>query len=175
MKNLMTKFLISVILISSVFVIGAFAQKNGTQKREVTIYLLREPEENEEYDPNNPLSIYPVKRQVNADNPIVGAMKALVKGETKAEEQRKYHSSTFGIKFLSLSLKKGVLTTRFTMPKTASFSGDLSPDIFQEAVRKTGIQFKEVKKVIVSLDGATNFGGEDANESRPPKNNKTKH
>lgn len=174
MKNLITKFLISVILINSIFTIVGFAQKNSPQKREVTIYLLKELNGDEEYDENNPLWLFPVKRQVDAKNPIIGAMKALVKGETKAEERRKYHSSTFGIKFVSLSLKNGVLTARFTMTKTASFSGDLSPDIFQEAVRKTGMQFKEVKKVVVSLDGITDFDDEDANEFRPT-NNKTKH
>jgi spore germination protein GerM len=109
------------------------------------------------------LWLFPVKRQVNADAPLANALKALVKGATKAEERPKYHSSTFGIKFVSVSLKSGVVLARFTMPKRASFSGDNRPSIFREAVRKTAMQFKEVKKVIVSLDGDTNFGGEDGN------------
>ena len=172
----MFRKIILIIILLNLGLINVFAQKQSQPKklREVAIYLLREPGDNEEYDSNNPLWLFPVKRQVNANEPLVGTMKVLVKGATKAEERRKYHSSTFGIKFVSLSLKNGILTARFTMPKTASFGGDLSPSIFEEAVRKTAIQFKEVKKVIVSLDGVTDFGTEDANNFRPT-NNKTQH
>lgn len=157
------KIIIVAILINSGF-ITAFAQNTKEPKkvREVKIYLLKEIEENDEYDPNNPLGLFSVNRQVDAAAPLAGALKALVKGATKQEERRqKLFTSTFGIRLVSVKLTNGVVLARFTMPKTASFSGDNGPFIFQEAVRKTAVQFKEVKKVIVCLDGQKNFGLED--------------
>ncbi|HRH44650.1 MAG TPA: hypothetical protein PKY82_23640 [Pyrinomonadaceae bacterium] len=163
MKSLTAKFLIAIILINSGF-ITAFAQNNKKPKKlyEVKIYLLKEIEETDQYDPENPLGLFAVKRQVDAATPLAGALKALVKGATKQEERRqKLFISTFGIRFVSVNLTDGVVLARFTMPKTASFSGDNGPFIFEEAVRKTAVQFKEVKKVIVCLDGQKNFGLED--------------
>lgn len=155
----MIRKIIIILILLNLSLITAFAQKSKSSKksREVTIYLLRELEGNEEYNPENPLWIFPVKRKVNADSPLASSLKALVKGATKAEERQKYFSSTFGIRFLSVSLREGKAIARFTMPKTASFGGDNSEFIFKEAVRKTAMQFKEVKEVVVCLDGEANF------------------
>lgn len=162
----MIKKIIIITILLNIGLISVFAQKNSPpqQKREVTIYLLKEIGDDEKYDPENPLWLFPVKRQVSGNAPLSDALKALVKGASKQEEKRKYHSSTFGIKFVSVSLKNGEVIARFTMPKSVSFSGDNGPSIFKEAVRKTAMQFKEVKKVIVSLDGETDFGTENGNE-----------
>lgn len=155
----MIRNFIIIVMLLNLGLITTFAQKSKhlQKSREVTIYLLKEADYNEEYDPENPLGIFPVKRKVNADNPIFGTLKALVKGANRAEERRKYHSSTFGIQFLSVNLQKGKATAHFTMPETASFGGDNSVFIFKEAVRKTVMQFKVVKEVVVCLDGEANF------------------
>lgn len=162
MRTLTIKFLIAIILINAGF-ITAFAQNNKELKklREVKIYLLKEIGDDEKNDPENPLWLFPVKRLVNADSPLTGSLKALVKGETKAEELRKYHSSTFGIKFVSVSVKNGEVIARFTIPKNVSFSGDNGLSIFREAVRKTAMQFKEVKKVSIYLNGVKDDGNEE--------------
>ena len=75
------KFIIVVILLN-LGLISAFAQKSAATRksREVTVYLLKELDGSEEYDPENPLWLFPVKRKANADNPISGALKALVGG-----------------------------------------------------------------------------------------------
>ena len=155
----MTGKIILITILLNLGFMTVFAQKRGQPKdqREVTIYLLRELEGNEPYDPDNPLWLFPVKRRIDARTPLAGALRVLVKGATKEEQRRKYFSSTFGIRFISVTLENGQALARFTMPKTASFSGDNSESIFKEAVRKTAEQFKEVKEIVVCLDGEANF------------------
>jgi hypothetical protein len=131
--------------------------------REVKIYLVKATEE---YDPKNPANLFPVKRQVNAASPLRGALEALMRGETESEEKRGLYAATFGIQFVSVRVKNGTALARFTMPETASFAGTNSPIYFIESVEKTALQFPQVKKVVVCLDGIIDFWRED---EVPPK------
>ena len=93
----MTGKIILITILLNLGFMTVFAQKRGQPKdqREVTIYLLRELEGNEPYDPDNPLWLFPVKRRIDARTPLAGALRVLVKGATKEEQRRKYFSSTF--------------------------------------------------------------------------------
>jgi hypothetical protein len=142
------------------------AQKKSTQPkkmREVEIYLVKA---SEEYDPKNPANLFHVKRRVDAATPLRGALEALMRGETESEEKRGLYAATFGIRFVSVTIKNGTALARFTMPETASFAGTNSPIYFIESVKKTALQFRQVKKIVVCLDGMIDFWRED---EVPPK------
>lgn len=156
------------ILSLSILIIGFFsfaaAQKKRDSKqdrREVKIYLVKEVSENGDYDPQNPANLFPVKRRVDAARPLSGALRALMKGETRAEEKRGLSSGTFGIRFVSVSVENGTARARFTVPENVSFSGENWTLYFVEAVERTALQFPLVKKVSVCLDGELDFGLED--------------
>ena len=140
------------------------AQKKPTSAkklRAVNIYLVKQ---NAEYDPNNLANLFPVRRKVDARAPLAATLKALMSGETAREQKRSLSAPTFGIQFVSVTLKDGMALARFTMPEGAAFSGTNSPLYFIAAIEKTALQFPEVKKVTVCLDGIVDFWSEDENE-----------
>ena len=136
----------------------AAAQSSSQRLKEVKIFLAKQPYDNS--DSNNPHGFATVTRRVNAKSPLRAALVALTKGPTEAEKKQGYESPTFGIQLLSVTLKRGVAYTYFTMPEGATFSGDGSPFIFEDAVRRTALQFPTVRKVVVCLDGILDFGSE---------------
>jgi hypothetical protein len=151
--------------------IGAFAflqtaraQTSSKKLKEVKIFLAKQPYDNS--DPNNPHGFATVTRRVNAKSPLRAALIALTKGPTEAEKKNGFESPTFGIQLLSVTIKRGVAYTYFTMPEGATFSGDGSPFIFEDAVRRTALQFPSVRKVVVCLDGILDFGSESGEPSK---------
>jgi spore germination protein GerM len=142
----------------------AGAQTSSTRLKEVKIYLAKSPYDNS--DPNNPHGFATVTRRVNAKSPLRPTLVALTKGPTEAEKKSGFESPTFGIQLLSVSIKRGVAYTYFTMPEGATFSGDGSPFIFEDAVRRTAMQFPTVRKVVVCLDGILDFGSESDEPSK---------
>ena len=164
MKKLIAQFLIIATLIVLGGVLAAQAQKKTavTKKlREVNIYLVKE---DAEYDPNNLANLFPVRHRVDARAPLAATLRTLMRGETAHEQKRRLFAPTFGIQFVSVALKDGAALARFTMPEGAAFSGTNSPLYFIAAVEKTALQFPEVKKVTVCLDGIVDFWREDENE-----------
>ena len=131
--------------------------------REVKIYLVNSEAE---YDAKNPLGLQAVGRRVDARSPLRAALAALVAGPTAAEEARGIRSSTYGIRFISVKLKRGVAHAHFALPNDRGFPGDLAPAIFKEAVTKTATQFPNVRRAVVCLDGDSNFDDE---SGAPPK------
>ena len=131
---------------------------------DVKIYAAVELEDDSKYDKNNPSNLFPVKRRVDARSPLRNTLIALTKGLTRAEEKQGFVSVMFGIKFVSVRLEQGTAYTYFTMPEGAMFSGDLSPVVFRDAVERTALQFPNVKKVEVCLDGVLNFWDESDEE-----------
>jgi spore germination protein GerM len=121
------------------------------KQRLVRVYLMRYQEDYS--DPENPLNLFPVSRRVNAAAPLDPTLKVLLAGPTAAEKARGYRDISYGIKLVSVNINGETARANFTMPPGASFSGDLSPDTFAEAVRLTAMQFRGVKKVVVCLDG----------------------
>ncbi len=158
---------LSILLLTLVGVF-AFIQTTGAQTsprlKEVKIYLLKSPYDNS--DAANPHGFGPVTRRVNAKSPLRSALVALTKGPTAAEKKQGYESPTFGIQLLSVTIKRGVAYTYFNMPEGAMFSGDGSPFIFEDAVRRTALQFSTVRKVVVCLDGILDFGSESDEPSK---------
>jgi hypothetical protein len=143
----------------------AGAQRSpAAQTKEVKIYFLKNPYDNS--DPDNPGGLGAVTRKVNAKSPLRSALLALTGGPTKAERARGFESSTWGIKLLSVKIKGETAYTYFTMPEGAMFSGDNSPFVFEDAVKKTALQFPNVRKVVVCLDGILDFGSE---SDEPPR------
>ncbi len=141
------------------------AQKaSNSNLKEVKIYLMKFPYDNS--DDKNPYSLSPVTRRVNAKSPLRAALVALTEGPTAAEKEKGFESPTYGIQLLSVKIKRGVAYTYFTMPEGARFSGEGSPFIFQNAVEKTALQFPNVRKVVVCLDGILDFGSE---SGEPPR------
>jgi spore germination protein GerM len=136
----------------------------AAQTKEVKIYLMKFPYDNS--DNKNPHSLQPVTRRVSAKSPLRAALISLTDGPTAAEKEQGFDSPTYGIKLLSVKTKRGVAYTYFTMPEEARFSGDGSPFIFQDAVERTAMQFPNVRKVIICLDGILDFGSE---SGEPPR------
>lgn len=139
------------------------AQKASSLK-EVKIYLIKMPYDNS--DAGNPYGLKAVTRKVNAKSPLRETLLELTKGPTEAEKGEGFESPTYGIQLLSAKIKGGVAYTYFTMPEGARFSGDGSPFIFQNAVEKTALQFPQVRKVVVCLDGILDFGSESGEPTR---------
>lgn len=137
---------------------------SNAQTKAVKVYFLKDPYDDS--DPKNPGGLGAVTRKVSAKSPLREALLALTVGPTAAEEKRGYSSSTWGIKLLSVKLKGGTAYTYFTMPEGAMFSGDNSPFIFEDAVKKTALQFPHVRKVVVCLDGILDFGSESGDPPR---------
>ena len=167
MKNRIFNILIIAVLLLTA-VGGARAQRKGASNlTEVKIYLAKEYDDYDaEYDAKNPYNLVAVKRRVNAKSPLRSTLRALTEGATKQEEKQKLFSAMFGIKLLSVRLENGTAYTYFTMPEGATFSGDGSPFVFKHVVEKTALQFPQVKKVVVCLDGILDFWSESED---PPK------
>lgn len=162
-----TKFF-NILIIAAFVLTGASAaqaqRKGKSNLMDVKIYAAVELTDESKYDSNNPSNMQPVKRRVDARSPLRNTLIALTRGLTPAEERQGFVSVMFGIKFLSVRLENGTAYAYFTMPEGAMFSGDLSPVIFRDAVERTALQFPNVKKVEVCLDGVLNFWDESDDE-----------
>ena len=113
--------------------------------------------------PNGPddLFLRPVERMVPNDFKFEDALRALFDEEiTEEEEEQGFHSSTFGMKFEGVSLRKGTATVRFSQPADKTNYGSLGPAIFEEAVTKTARQFSFVKRVRICAVGETMIDSE---------------
>lgn len=147
--------------------VSAGAQGAKARPKAVKIYLVNSEAE---FDAKNPLSLYAVSRRVDGRSPLRGALVALVAGPTEAERTRGLMGSTYGIRFISVKLKGGVVYAHFALPDERGFPGDLAPSIFKEAVTKTVKQFPGVRRAVICLDGDENFDDESgAPAKRCPK------
>jgi spore germination protein GerM len=163
MERLIIKILAVAILLTA-SILPTQAQSSSPKKTvEVKIYLLKTGADNAKY----PSGLFAVKRNIDRKSPLRSALETLTEGATAEEAEQNLASSTFGIKLVSVRIKNKTAYTRFTMPEEARFPGDNAPFIFQEAVEKTALQFRGVKKVVVCLDGELDFGSED--EDAKPK------
>ena len=160
----MKKQILQILIIAFISVAGFISAPAQKKMLEVKIYLRKT---GANYETKYPSGLFAVKRKVDRKSPLRSALESLTDGAT-AEEEAKQNlaSSTFGIKFVSVRIKNKTAYTRFTMPEEARFPGDGAPFIFQEAVEKTALQFRGVKRVVVCLDGILDFGNE---EDAPPK------
>lgn len=166
MKNRIFNILVGAVLLLTSFNAAPAQRKSSANLMDVKIYVAKEMEDTDKYDPDNPFGLVSVRRRVEARSPLRNTLRILTEGVTRQEEKQKMFSSTYGIKLLSVRLEKGTAYTYFTMPEGATFSGDGSPFLFRHAVEKTALQFPAVKKVVVCLDGILDFGSESDEPSK---------
>jgi hypothetical protein len=166
MKNGIFNILIIAALLLTAVGASSAQRKKASNSMDVKIYVAQELADESQYDEKNPSNLVPLKRRVDAKSPLRNTLIALTGGITRAEEKQGFVSVMFGIKFVSVRLENGTAYAYFTMPEGASFSGDLSPLIFRDAVERTARQFPQVKKVEVCLDGILDFWSE---SDEPPK------
>ncbi|HEY8559023.1 MAG TPA: GerMN domain-containing protein [Pyrinomonadaceae bacterium] len=112
----------------------------------------------------------PVKRLVRAADYINETYKLLIAGETAAEREIGYSTSTFGARFVSLRVKGAKAIVHFTMPPGAKFpAGDKdAPSALRSAAYSAVFQFFVFDKIEVCLDGVSNFV-EVAEKGAPPR------
>ncbi|HJZ82092.1 MAG TPA: GerMN domain-containing protein [Pyrinomonadaceae bacterium] len=96
-----------------------------------------------------------VLRQANSRAPLRPALEALFAGATKEEEEKGLSSSTFGMKFVGVTLQNGLATVKFSQPPNQTNYGSLGPMVFSQAIEKTARQFLTVKKVEICAVGDT--------------------
>ena len=164
MRNLIFQILICAAVFGLSAPIAA-AQRSQPKTTEVNIYLLKTGEAVES-DERNPYGLQAVKRTVDARAPLRNALIALTEDVTEKEAGANLYSPVWGIKFVSVRLAKGTAYANFTMPEEARFSGDGAPFIFRNEVEKTALQFPNVKRVVVCLDGILDFGSESDEPAR---------
>ena len=126
--------------------------------REVKIYLQRTL-----IDPSgsNSDESTPVKRTVNAEAPLKGALEMLFSESiTAPEEKDGFWSPTYGMKFEGVVLKNGTASVKFSQPPNKTNYGSMGPVYFAEAIEKTALQFRTVKRVKICAIGDTMIDSE---------------
>jgi hypothetical protein len=115
----------------------------------VKIYLWRA---NDEFNDQNYV-LSPVPRYVDPQTRLRSTLEALFAGETADEADNGFDSSTFGMKFQGVLSENGTVIVKFSQPPNQTNYGTLGPLIFLEAIRKTAMQFPNVKNVEVCAIG----------------------
>ena len=101
------------------------------------------------------LGLRPVERTVPADFKLEYALQALFEEELSDDEvEEGFVSSTYGMRFDGVSLKKGVATVRFSQPADAE-TKMFMPVTFIAAITKTARQFRSVRDVTICAAGRT--------------------
>lgn len=128
------------------------AAKGQARRKSVKVYFYHEPGEY--------IDLAPVKRSVSLVSPARAAITALLGGPTAAERARGFDGLASASEFSigSLKIKNGTARINFVVSRTwAGFPGDTAPIRFKKAVELTLIQFPNVRRVIVTLNGDPNF------------------
>ena len=104
--------------------------------------------------------ILPLKRMVSTSAPLRPAIEEMLKEPTEDEKKLGYESLNYDkLKLVSVKLKKGTARVDFSRVVGENTNpGDLLTLRFEEAVKKTVMQFPNVKKVIVCVNGMNEFG-----------------
>lgn len=140
--------------------------KSARSRRQVKVFFAKMTEDDSKHDPANPWNLQPVARTVDSAAPLAPTLRAFLAGPTRAEAASGLMDISYGIKLVRVRRKGSRVRADFHMPRGAAFSGDMSPVIFAEGVKKTINQFSGVRTVIVCLDGVLDFWSE---SDEPPK------
>jgi len=131
----------------------SFAQQasKSPRPRAIKLYFYHEPGEY--------IDLSPVTRRIRSTAPARAAINALLAGPTPEEEQKGFGGlASDQFRIASLTISRGTARINFvSKPNWAGFPGDTAPIRFKKAVELTLMQFPNVKRVIVSLDGDLNF------------------
>lgn len=125
------------------------------QKRTVNLFYYNQKEDgkiSKEHIPCSPLSILPVQREVNDNKNIIeDTLNLLLLGHLKEEERDLGFTTEFpnkDFKMEKIDLKNGVLSLFFKEVPGFTTGGSCRVSLLSEQIRKTAMQFSEVKKVI---------------------------
>lgn len=141
------------------------------QRKQVRVYL---PKEGDARDASsNPFNLHPVMRSVNSGAPMRPALLALLAGPTPREKRQGFQDHDVrGLYLVKVAIKDGgTAYASFAHRKSwAGWSGDLSPAAFRDGVERTLLQFPNVRRTVICVDGTENFYDESgaAEKKCPP-------
>lgn len=122
----------------------------------VYFWVLENAPENPLFPDGNPLTLFPVSRQVNPAAPARPSLQALLDGPTPGEQGFGLNDlSVGGLSIGTLDIVSGTATVDFV--GSVSWPGTLSPGRFRMAVEGTLLQFASVQQVQVSVNGDEDF------------------
>ena len=109
---------------------------------------------------NKNFVLSPVPRYVNPKAPLKPTLEALFSKVKQGEEDYGFGGPTFRMKFEGVVLRKETAHIKFSQPAGETNYGTLGPFIFEEAIKKTALQFPTVKHVRICAIGETLIDGQ---------------
>lgn len=94
--------------------------------------------------------LVPVERGIDSDDPVLDAIRLLIRGELTAEEIAHGLQSEFpleGVVLEDAMLERGLLTLRFSDPFRRTVGGSCRVNILRLELEATAMQFPDVQRV----------------------------
>jgi hypothetical protein len=142
------------------FAIGALPFDSDAQRKpssgrtRVRVYFVREGD----FSPKNPFNLQPVLRTVDATAPARPALEALLAGPTAEEQEKGFIAlDTDGLSIVSLTITGRTARVSLARRGGPKWAGTLAPATLRQAVERTLRQFPTIRRVIISVDGYTDF------------------
>lgn len=134
---------------------GGIQEREASERqRQVRVYFPRDGNPH----PRDPFNLQFVVRNVAASAPARPALESLLAGPTALEKRRRLRAlDAANLKVGSLVIDEGTARVNFVSGGGKRWAGDLSPAEFRRAVERTLRQFSTVRRVMVSVDGRTDF------------------
>jgi hypothetical protein len=150
------------VLLAATLLLGGLCFAQVDKSARTTTVQVYFPKEGDAADSNNnPWNLQAVARAVPAAAPLRPAIEALLAGPTPQEQQQGFGAlDVSGIYIVKVAVRNGTAYASFAHRKGTGWSGDLSPFSFGDAVERTMKQFPHVRRTVVCVDGAVNFGDE---------------
>ena len=142
---------------------GKRQKKAQIRMREAVIYLIKNLPDGSEGEP----VLVPVRRQVSAKTPLAGVMKSLLDGGIDADEDGIY-GFIFGLKFVSAEIRNRTARIDFEYDKEQLDEGEdfswgaTMREFFPAAVERTALQFEEIDRVVVCVEGLKSYDSPDS-------------
>lgn len=130
-------------------------------EKEVRIYLGSSKET--DCGSDNPFCLEPVSRTVDSRSPALGAIKALIAGATAEEKSKGLYApytEYLAVKRMVITRGTAQVSLRTTRRGWRRWPGDMAAGRFTAAIEKTLMQFPNVRRVTICLDGYSDFGSE---------------
>jgi hypothetical protein len=122
----------------------------GNKTRRVNVYSLEYPENDQRMPPNLVL----VQRRVNAKAPLAGAIKEMLAAMIEGKDLTDLNNYLYKLEFVSARIKNGTARLDFNYEEVKEFAWlwERHPS-FPEIVEKTAMQFPNVKRVLLCVNG----------------------
>lgn len=146
-------FYIVIVLLLLLLAAATRAQTDKKHSVKVKIYLL---DTFESPDLLTTLELLPVERRVGARFPLRSTLKALAAGATDEEESQNLRSPFAGIDLISVRVKNKTAFANFTRTEKTKL-GKYEAMRFRNAVLYTALQFPSIKRIVICLNGASDF------------------